>query len=178
MTSRLMARCRSLGSCRPVLTPLCSRTCRATSQRELAAIEGLPVEPCNVADYERIARRRSSGAYGYFAGGAGDERTLRENVDAYRRWRLRPRALVDVSEATTATTVLGAERLDAAAGGAGRVPAHGPSGRRGRHGTRGRGRRHDHGAVDPGDRDPRGGRGGRARRAALVPALHASATAA
>ena len=36
-------------------------------------LEGLPVEPCNVADYERLARERlSQGAYGYFAGGAGD----------------------------------------------------------------------------------------------------------
>jgi 4-hydroxymandelate oxidase len=65
-------------------------------------------EPCNVADYERLARERlDPGAYGYFAGGAGDERTLRENVAAWARWLLRPRALVDVSEATTATTVLG-----------------------------------------------------------------------
>ena len=47
------------------------------------------------------------GAYDYVAGGAGDERTLRENVDAFGRWRLRPRVLVDVSEPTTATTVLG-----------------------------------------------------------------------
>jgi len=75
-----------------------------------AAVEGLPVEPCNVADYERIARERlEPGAYGYFAGGAGDERTLDDNVAAYRRWQLRPRALVDVSAATTAATVLGAE---------------------------------------------------------------------
>jgi isopentenyl diphosphate isomerase/L-lactate dehydrogenase-like FMN-dependent dehydrogenase len=73
-------------------------------------IEGLPVEPCNVGDYERLAREAlSEGAYGYFAGGAGDERTLQENVEAYGRWRLRPRALVDVSEASTVTSVLGAD---------------------------------------------------------------------
>jgi isopentenyl diphosphate isomerase/L-lactate dehydrogenase-like FMN-dependent dehydrogenase len=80
------------------------------TQREVAAVEGLPVEPCNVADYERIAREvLDAGAYGYFAGGSGDEQTLRDNVAAYRRWQLRPRALVDVSGATTTTTVLGAE---------------------------------------------------------------------
>jgi isopentenyl diphosphate isomerase/L-lactate dehydrogenase-like FMN-dependent dehydrogenase len=75
-----------------------------------AALEGLPVEPCNVADYEVLARESlTAGAYGYFAGGAGDEQTLRENVEAYGRWRLRPRALVDVSDATTVTSVLGTQ---------------------------------------------------------------------
>ena len=65
-------------------------------------------EPCNVADYERLARQRlDPGAYGYYAGGAGDERTLRDNVEAFSRWLLRPRALVDVSAPTTETTVLG-----------------------------------------------------------------------
>src|SRR5262245_19163662 len=49
------------------------------------------------------------GAYGYFAGGAGDELTLRENVDAIRRLMLRPRVLADVSGVSTAATVLGHE---------------------------------------------------------------------
>ena len=67
-----------------------------------------PGEPINVADYERLAAEAlDPGAHGYFAGGAGDERTLRDNVEAFRRWRLRPRVLVDVSEVTTGTTVLG-----------------------------------------------------------------------
>src|SRR5204863_1650702 len=43
----------------------------------------------------------------YFEGGAADEVTLRANVAAYGRWILRPRMLVDVSEVTTATTILG-----------------------------------------------------------------------
>jgi isopentenyl diphosphate isomerase/L-lactate dehydrogenase-like FMN-dependent dehydrogenase len=65
-------------------------------------------EPCNVADYERLARERlDPGAFGYYAGGAGDERTLRDNVEAFSRWLLRPRTLVDVSAPTTETTVLG-----------------------------------------------------------------------
>jgi isopentenyl diphosphate isomerase/L-lactate dehydrogenase-like FMN-dependent dehydrogenase len=33
--------------------------------------------------------------------------TLRENVEGWRRWRLRPRVLVDVSEVSTATELLG-----------------------------------------------------------------------
>ncbi len=66
------------------------------------------MEPLNTWDYERLAAERlEPGAHGYYAGGAGDEVTLRDNVDAYRRWQLRPRVLVDVAGCTTATTVLG-----------------------------------------------------------------------
>ncbi len=65
-------------------------------------------KPINVADYERLsAEKLDPGVHGYFAGGAGDERTLRDNVAAFARWRLRPRVLVDVSEVSTETTVLG-----------------------------------------------------------------------
>jgi isopentenyl diphosphate isomerase/L-lactate dehydrogenase-like FMN-dependent dehydrogenase len=64
----------------------------------------------HVGDYEREAERLlDSGTFGYFAGGAGDERTLRDNVEAFSRWLLRPRVLVDVSAVSTATTVLDAE---------------------------------------------------------------------
>ena len=67
-------------------------------------------EPLNVADYERLAAKKLDvGAYGYFAGGAGDEWTLGENVAAFNRWVLRPRMLVDVGEISTAATVLGAD---------------------------------------------------------------------
>jgi isopentenyl diphosphate isomerase/L-lactate dehydrogenase-like FMN-dependent dehydrogenase len=65
-------------------------------------------EALSVHDYERLAAERlEPGPLGYFAGGAGDERTLRENVEAWDRWALRPRMLVDVSATTTATTVAG-----------------------------------------------------------------------
>src|SRR5687768_2864484 len=74
----------------------------------MSVSEGL--EPINVADYERLAAAAlDPGVHAYFAGGAGDERTLRDNVAAFTRWRLRPRVLVDVSEAGTATTLLGRE---------------------------------------------------------------------
>jgi isopentenyl diphosphate isomerase/L-lactate dehydrogenase-like FMN-dependent dehydrogenase len=64
----------------------------------------------NVRDYERAAEQRlEPAAFGYMAGGANDEWTMRENLAAFERWVLRPRMLVDVSEVTTATTVLGTE---------------------------------------------------------------------
>src|SRR5947207_12739471 len=66
--------------------------------------------PVNVRDYERLAEERlDANALAYYAGGAGDEVTLRENVAAFQRRKLRPRVLVDVGGCTTATTVLGTE---------------------------------------------------------------------
>jgi isopentenyl diphosphate isomerase/L-lactate dehydrogenase-like FMN-dependent dehydrogenase len=67
-------------------------------------------EPINVMDLERLASEAlEPGALGYFAGGAGDERTLRANEEAFSAWELRPRVLVDVSEVSTRATVLGRE---------------------------------------------------------------------
>jgi isopentenyl diphosphate isomerase/L-lactate dehydrogenase-like FMN-dependent dehydrogenase len=73
-------------------------------------LRSLSAEPVNVRDYERLAEERlDPGAFGYFAGGAGDEWTMRENLAAFERWQLRPRVLVDVGSVTTTTTVLGQE---------------------------------------------------------------------
>ena len=66
------------------------------------------MEALNVNDYEALARERLDvNAWEYFRGGAGDESTLRENLAAFARWKLRPRVLVDVSEIDTSATVLG-----------------------------------------------------------------------
>src|SRR3984885_171499 len=68
------------------------------------------VEPLNVREYEqRAAGMLEAAVHGFFAGGADDELTLADNVEAYRRWQLRPRVLVDVAEASTAASVLGEE---------------------------------------------------------------------
>ncbi len=62
----------------------------------------------NVADAEREGLEKlEQGPRDYFAGGAGDEVTLRENVAAWGHWRLRPRVLTDVQEVSTAAEVLG-----------------------------------------------------------------------
>jgi len=59
-------------------------------------------------DAERLAEQVvTPEAWSYIVGGAGDERTLRWNREAFSRFRLRPRVLVDVSSVTTETTVLG-----------------------------------------------------------------------
>lgn len=66
--------------------------------------------PINVWDYERLAEQKlDANAHAYFAGGAGDEVTLRDNLAAFERRKLRPRVLVDVSSVSTATTILGTD---------------------------------------------------------------------
>src|SRR5919202_5920201 len=68
------------------------------------------MQPVNIWDYERLAEEKlDPGAAAYYFGGAGDEVTLRDNVAAFERRKLRPRVLVDVGHVSTATTVLGTE---------------------------------------------------------------------
>jgi len=68
------------------------------------------VEPLTVADFEALARARlDDNAWEYVRGGAGDETTLRENVESFTRWKLRPRVLSDVGAVNTRTTVLGTD---------------------------------------------------------------------
>ena len=62
----------------------------------------------NMRDYEAQARAvLPQPVYDYYAGGAGDEITVRENEAAWARLRLLPRVLVDVTSCQLATTVLG-----------------------------------------------------------------------
>lgn len=65
-------------------------------------------ELLNLHDYEQLARERlPQMVYDYYAGGAGDEVTVRENEQAWAHVRLRPRVFVDVSTCDLSTTILG-----------------------------------------------------------------------
>ena len=62
----------------------------------------------NLYDYEQAARQVMPAAYfGYYAGGAADEISLRQNRLEFNRLSLRPRLLVDVSQRSLCTTLLG-----------------------------------------------------------------------
>jgi len=62
----------------------------------------------NLLDYEEAARRKlPQQIFDFIAGGAGDEITLRRNREAFDRFELLPRALIDVSAIDTSTSVLG-----------------------------------------------------------------------
>ena len=55
----------------------------------------------------RSASLLSPSVYDYFAGGADDELTLRDNTESWNLVRLRPRVLRDVSCVETSTSILG-----------------------------------------------------------------------
>ena len=62
----------------------------------------------SIAELEAIARERMHpGSFDYVAGGAWDEISLVENEAAWRRYRFRPRVMVDVGRVDPATTLLG-----------------------------------------------------------------------
>jgi len=61
-----------------------------------------------IPDFEKAARSALSRmTWDYYRSGADAERTLRENVRAYRRWDIHYRVLVDVSARELGTNILG-----------------------------------------------------------------------
>jgi lactate 2-monooxygenase len=64
--------------------------------------------PLSPEEWEaRAAERLDPGPFDYIAGGAGSESTMRANLDAFERWRLRPRMLTGNSERDISMEVLG-----------------------------------------------------------------------
>ncbi len=67
-----------------------------------------PKLPISVAALQDAAREAMTPeAYGYVAGGAGAEQTMRANVNAFERWEIVPRMLRDVATRDLSVSVLG-----------------------------------------------------------------------
>jgi isopentenyl diphosphate isomerase/L-lactate dehydrogenase-like FMN-dependent dehydrogenase len=67
-----------------------------------------PQQPVSLVELEREVQRIAEPRIAdYVFGGAGSEDTMRANLEAFRRWRIVPRMLRDVSERDLSTTVLG-----------------------------------------------------------------------
>jgi lactate 2-monooxygenase len=67
-----------------------------------------PEWPVSAEDWERAAEERlDAGPFGYIAGGAGAESTMRANLEVFARWRLRPRMLTGNSVRDLSVEVLG-----------------------------------------------------------------------
>jgi len=67
-----------------------------------------PEWPVTADDWERAAEvKLDAGPFGYIAGGAGAEETMRANLEAFRRWRIRPRMLTGNAARDISVEVLG-----------------------------------------------------------------------
>src|SRR5437868_6112985 len=67
-----------------------------------------PEWPVSADDWERAAQETlDPGAFGYIAGGAGAESTMRANLEAFARWRIRPRMLTGNAVRDISVDVLG-----------------------------------------------------------------------
>uniref|UniRef100_A0A1J3FB17 (S)-2-hydroxy-acid oxidase n=1 Tax=Noccaea caerulescens TaxID=107243 RepID=A0A1J3FB17_NOCCA len=62
----------------------------------------------NVGEFQELAKQALPKMYyDFYSGGAEDQHTLKENVEAFRRIMFRPRVLVDVSKIDMSTRILG-----------------------------------------------------------------------
>ncbi len=67
-----------------------------------------PGQLFTIDEFEEAARSRlETSVYEYIASGAGDDDTLHHNRRSLERWRVLPRAMVDVTDLSTGSTVLG-----------------------------------------------------------------------
>ena len=67
-----------------------------------------PAVPVNMTTLEqKAAKKMSAEAAAYIIGGAGTERTISENRQAFERWKIVPRMLRDVSQRDTSVEILG-----------------------------------------------------------------------
>jgi len=74
----------------------------------LPPLTAIPADVVAVSDYEPLAQERmSEAAWAFVQGGAGDELTLRDNLDAFARLRLLPRVLNEVGGGDSAVTLFG-----------------------------------------------------------------------
>jgi 4-hydroxymandelate oxidase len=76
--------------------------------RDLGKLIGEPKEALSVFDFEPVMKKNVPAAhFGYMATGLDEEVTLRANREAFLRYQLRPRRLVDVSKIDTSCEILG-----------------------------------------------------------------------
>lgn len=80
------------------------------ASKPFAPLSQIPPQIAAVTDYESYARERmTDSAWAYLSGGAADEITLRDNLDAFDRLRLQNRVLADLKGGGTGLTLFGSQ---------------------------------------------------------------------
>jgi lactate 2-monooxygenase len=80
----------------------------ASVQNAIYIAQQPPEWPIGPEDWERAAEEKlDAGPFGYIAGGAGGESTLRANLAAFEQWRIRPRMLTGNVQRDISVDILG-----------------------------------------------------------------------
>ena len=104
----------SLGAAATVSLPnLAAQQSSPSGQHDNAASvapSSLPTPPISLADYEALAHEKlSHAAWEYYNSGSADELTVHWNREAFSKFRLKTRILVDISQIDTRVKLLGEE---------------------------------------------------------------------
>lgn len=74
----------------------------------LSALQDQPIDSLNIFELEQVAKERLPQiAYDYYRSGAWDEVTLKSNREAYEKFKIHYRILVDVQKRDLSTTLFG-----------------------------------------------------------------------
>jgi len=80
----------------------------ASVQNAIYIAQEPPEWPVGAEDWEHAAEEKlDAGAFGYIAGGAGGESTMRANLAAFERWRIQPRMLTGNAKRDISVEILG-----------------------------------------------------------------------
>lgn len=70
--------------------------------------EGAKILPVSVEEWEERARKKlAAGPFGYVYGGAGAGDTMRANIEAFQKYRIRPRICCETTKRDLSVTLLG-----------------------------------------------------------------------
>jgi isopentenyl diphosphate isomerase/L-lactate dehydrogenase-like FMN-dependent dehydrogenase len=91
-------------------SPLVAPLARLGASQQAEELIAAPEQALNVFDFEAVARRKLPPAhFGYLQTGVDDDATLRANREGFRKFSLRVRRLVDVSQVDTSVELFGAK---------------------------------------------------------------------
>jgi hypothetical protein len=85
-----------------------ARILGAQNEHDSPPLDDALLEPVNVMEFGKLAQRKlDPAAWDYLEGGAEEEAALRDNIDAYKKIIIRPKALTGVGKIDTSLELFG-----------------------------------------------------------------------
>ena len=85
-----------------------ARILGAQNRQDSPPLDDAWLEPVNVMEFGKLAQKKlDPAAWDYLEGGAEEEATLRDNIDAFKKIIIRPKALTGVGKIDTSLELFG-----------------------------------------------------------------------